>query len=125
MHIIQILSGTSIHVASYGCHTVCVHGDYPPAGESRGGVVGTPPGAGAMITITCLPDALPDTIEVDITKLELGESLHIGDLKLPAGVTATHAAEVVVAHIGKPAALVAEEAAVVAPAPAAKPAAAK
>ncbi len=72
------------------------------------------------LEITCLPDALPDTIEVDITALELGESLHIGDLNLPKGVKATHAAEVVVAHIGKPAALVAEEAAVVAPAPAAK-----
>jgi len=63
------------------------------------------------LEITCLPDALPDTIDVDISALELGESLHIGDLKLPAGVKPTHAAEVVVAHIGKPAALVAEEAA--------------
>ena len=71
------------------------------------------------LEITCLPDALPDTIDVDITALELGESLHIGDMKLPAGVKATHAAEVVVAHIGKPAAMIAEEAAA-APAPAAK-----
>ena len=71
------------------------------------------------LEIICLPGALPDTIEVDVTALDLGESLHIGELKLPAGVKATHAAEVVVAHIGKPAALVAEEAAV-APAPAAK-----
>jgi large subunit ribosomal protein L25 len=63
------------------------------------------------LEITCLPDALPDTIDVNIATLQLGESLHIGDLKLPAGVKATHAAEVVVAHIGKPASLVAEEAA--------------
>lgn len=57
---------------------------------------------------------------MDVTALDMGESLHIGELKLPAGVKATHAADVVVAHIGKPAALVAEEAAVAAPAPAAK-----
>lgn len=76
------------------------------------------------LEIICLPSALPDTIEVDVTALELGESLHIGELKLPAGVKATHAADVVVAHIGKPAALVAEEAAV-APAPVAKAAPAK
>ncbi len=76
------------------------------------------------LEIICLPSALPDTIEVDVTALDMGESLHIGELKLPAGVKATHAAEVVVAHIGKPAALVAEEAAV-APAPAAKAAPAK
>jgi large subunit ribosomal protein L25 len=63
------------------------------------------------LEIVCLPAALPDTIEVDVTSLDIGESLHIGELKLPAGVKATHAAEVVVAHIGKPAALVAEEAA--------------
>lgn len=63
------------------------------------------------LEITCLPDALPDTIDVNIATLQLGESLHIGDLNLPAGVKATHAAEVVVAHIGKPASLVAEEAA--------------
>lgn len=62
------------------------------------------------LEITCLPDALPEVIETDISDLDVGDNLHIGDLKLPAGVKATHAAEVVVAHIGKPAALVSEEA---------------
>jgi large subunit ribosomal protein L25 len=73
------------------------------------------------LEITCLPGALPDTIEKDISNLAEGESLHVGDLDLPAGVKATHAAEVVVAHIGKPAAMVSEEAAAapVAAAPAA------
>ncbi len=63
------------------------------------------------IEITCLPNDLPETIEVDITHLEIGASLHIGDIKLPSGVKATHAAEVVVAHIGKPGAAISEEAA--------------
>lgn len=63
------------------------------------------------LEIRCLPNDLPETIEVDITSLQVGDSLHIGDLKLPAGVTATHAADVVVAHIGKPASAVSEEAA--------------
>ena len=63
------------------------------------------------IEITCLPNDLPETIEVDITKLEVGDSLHIGDITYPKGVRATHAADVVVAHIGKPAAAVSEEAA--------------
>ena len=65
------------------------------------------------IEITCLPNDLPETIEVDISHLEIGASLHIGDIKLPAGVRATHAADVVVAHIGKPGAAVSEEAAAV------------
>ena len=63
------------------------------------------------IEITCLPNDLPETIEVDISHLEIGASLHIGDIKLPAGVRATHAADVVVAHIGKPGAAISEAAA--------------
>lgn len=63
------------------------------------------------IEISCLPNDLPETIEVDISSLEIGASLHIGDITLPAGVRATHAAEVVVAHIGKPAAAISEAAA--------------
>ena len=63
------------------------------------------------IEITCLPNDLPETIEVDITHLQVGDSLHIGDITFPSGVRATHAAEVVVAHLGKPAAAVSEAAA--------------
>lgn len=63
------------------------------------------------IEITCIPNDLPETIEVDISTLEIGDSLHIGDITYPKGVTPTHAADVVVAHIGKPASAVSEEAA--------------
>jgi large subunit ribosomal protein L25 len=63
------------------------------------------------IEITCLPNDLPETIEVDISHLEIGASLHIGDIQLPAGVRATHASDVVVAHIGKPGAAISEAAA--------------
>ena len=63
------------------------------------------------IEITCLPNDLPETIEVDISNLQIGDSLHIGDIKYPAGVKATHAADVVVAHIGKPGAAISEAAA--------------
>jgi large subunit ribosomal protein L25 len=71
------------------------------------------------LEIVCFPNDLPDSIEKDVTFLEEGQSLHIGEIELPKGVKATHAADVVVAHIGKPAALVSEQAAA-APAPAAK-----
>jgi len=63
------------------------------------------------IEITCLPNDLPETLEVDISHLQVGDSLHIGDITYPTGVKATHAADVVVAHIGKPGAAVSEEAA--------------
>ncbi|MES2995274.1 MAG: 50S ribosomal protein L25 [Verrucomicrobiota bacterium] len=54
------------------------------------------------LEVSCLPGDLPDGIDVDVAKLELGDSLHIGDLKLPKGVEATHGADVVIVHIGKP-----------------------
>jgi large subunit ribosomal protein L25 len=38
------------------------------------------------LAITCLAQQLPEFIEVDLSGLTLGHSLHINDLKLPAGV---------------------------------------
>lgn len=39
------------------------------------------------LEVTCLPKDLPEYIEVDVKDLNVGESLHIADLKLPEGVT--------------------------------------
>lgn len=63
------------------------------------------------IEITCLPDDLPETIDVDISKLEVGDSLHLGDITYPKGVRHTQGADVVVVHIGKSGAGASEEAA--------------
>ena len=41
------------------------------------------------IEVQCLPDALPEFIEVDLGSLELGQAVHIQDLNLPAGVEIT------------------------------------
>ena len=38
------------------------------------------------LLITCLAEQLPEFIEVDLSGLTLGHSLHINDLKLPAGI---------------------------------------
>jgi large subunit ribosomal protein L25 len=38
------------------------------------------------IEIECLPSALPEFIEVDLAKIEAGQSLHASDIVLPAGV---------------------------------------
>jgi large subunit ribosomal protein L25 len=38
------------------------------------------------IEIECLPAALPEFIEVDLMKIEAGQSLHATDIVLPAGV---------------------------------------
>ena len=39
------------------------------------------------MAISCLPGDLPEFIEVDLSALKLGESVHLSDIKLPAGVT--------------------------------------
>jgi large subunit ribosomal protein L25 len=38
------------------------------------------------VEVICLPGALPDAIEVDVAYLDIGQSLHLTDLRLPAGV---------------------------------------
>ena len=43
------------------------------------------------LDVVCAPDAIPDDVVVDVTGLDVGASIHIHDIKLPAGVTAAHA----------------------------------
>lgn len=38
------------------------------------------------LEIRCLPDRIPETIEADISTLDIGDSIHVGDLALPEGV---------------------------------------
>jgi large subunit ribosomal protein L25 len=38
------------------------------------------------VEIQCLPDKIPGKIEYDITKLELGQSVHVSDLKFEEGI---------------------------------------
>ena len=58
------------------------------------------------LDIACLPKDLPAFIEVDLSHLALGHSIHVSDLKLPKGVEAAahgaHATEAVVATVQVP-----------------------
>jgi len=38
------------------------------------------------IELECLPDKIPGRIEIDISKLEIGQSIHVSDLKFEEGV---------------------------------------
>jgi large subunit ribosomal protein L25 len=40
------------------------------------------------LAIECLPRDLPDRITVDVSKLNIGDSIHVRDIQLPSGVTA-------------------------------------
>ena len=65
------------------------------------------------LPIRCLPQNLPEIIVVDVSSLNIGESLHVRDLKLPPGVTAEADEDLTVFLVSEP--TVAEE-----PAPAAE-----
>jgi len=38
------------------------------------------------VEVVCLPARLPEFIEVDMAKVDVGQSVHLSDLKLPGGV---------------------------------------
>lgn len=54
------------------------------------------------LAITCLPKNLPEIITVDVSNLNIGESLHVKDIKLPEGVTAAVDAELTVFIVSEP-----------------------
>lgn len=60
------------------------------------------------IEIECLPDRIPRRIEIDISKLETGQSLHVNDLKLEEGIKVLTSPDEVIVNVIAP---VAEEAA--------------
>ncbi|MEH6395194.1 50S ribosomal protein L25/general stress protein Ctc [Pseudoalteromonas sp.] len=45
------------------------------------------------IEITCLPKSLPEFVEVNVSSLVAGDSIHISDVKLPAGVSSVDLAK--------------------------------
>ena len=66
------------------------------------------------IEIECLPSALPEFLEVDLAKIEAGETLHAKDIVLPAGVSLVAHVEAenpVIASATIPAGAIADEAA--------------
>ena len=60
-----------------------VGGDVAPGVKIGGGIVTH---AVTEVEIVCLPKDLPEYIEVDLSNLELGQSLHLSDIDLPKGV---------------------------------------
>jgi len=62
------------------------------------------------IEVTCLPNDLPQFIEVDLGNMIAGSSVHLSDVKAPKGVTFPAAGDTVIATaIAKPGGAAAEE----------------
>jgi large subunit ribosomal protein L25 len=57
--------------------------DIAPGVKVSGGIISH---VMSEIDVSCLPDDLPEFIEVDLANLQLGHSVHLSDLTLPGGV---------------------------------------
>lgn len=67
-----------------------VNADIAPGVKLSGGMVQH---AFTELDVKCLPQDLPEFIEVDLQNLQAGQTIHISELKLPAGVELAHHGE--------------------------------
>ena len=75
---------------------------------TTGEAAGVTTGGGVLETtlhtveVECLPGDLPDAITVDISALQIGDSIHVRDLKVPRGVTILNDADLTVVSVAAP-----------------------
>lgn len=67
--------------------------------ESDGGIVNL---VMRELAISCLPNQIPESIVVDVSKLALGDTLLVKDLEIPEGITVNHDPEEVVVTVNAP-----------------------
>lgn len=79
--------------------TVPLEFEGKPAGLDKGGLFHV---ASRELAISCLPDDIPDVIKVDISGLDVGNSLHVSDITLPKGVSALGDPGVALATVASP-----------------------
>lgn len=84
---------------------VPVHLDGEPEGVKQGGLLDH---ALREIEIECLPNAIPDVIAVNVAGLEVGDSIHVRDLEVAAGIVIRSQEDLSVASVVLPAAEVEE-----------------
>ena len=51
------------------------------------------------LKVSCLPSVLPDFIEIDVTGLEIGDSVKVQDIRVPEGITVLDPGDVGVAMV--------------------------
>jgi large subunit ribosomal protein L25 len=70
-----------------------------PAGVLEGGILQH---VRREITITCLPDQMVEHLDVDVSGLAIGDSIHIRDIDLPEGLTTNQDENLTVAVVAAP-----------------------
>lgn len=54
------------------------------------------------LELLCLPTAIPDSIDVDVSNLDIGDTIHLGEVNLPEGVEMNVDEQLPVAHVVAP-----------------------
>jgi large subunit ribosomal protein L25 len=54
------------------------------------------------LTVSCLPDKLIDSLELDVSGLEIGDSVHIRDIAFPEGIACAEEGDLTVAVVKPP-----------------------
>ncbi len=70
-----------------------------PVGVANGGVLEQ---IKRELSVTCLPGKLIDALNVDVSHLDLGGSLHVSDITLPEGITTNEDGELTIAVLSTP-----------------------
>ena len=55
------------------------------------------------LLVSCLPRAIPESLEIDVTALEVGDAIHAGQVTLPADVELVMDSDLAVVHVVAPA----------------------
>ena len=70
-----------------------------PIGVSEGGILQH---VRREVKVSCMPDDLVDKIDVDVSDLDIGQSLHIGDISFPSGLKSLEDVDVTVLTVVAP-----------------------
>ncbi len=86
---------------------VAIHFEGTPVGVREGGIFSP---SRSQVSIEALPTEIPGFIELDVSELEIGDSLRVADLPEIEGVTYLEDPEAVVVSVSHPVAEIEEEA---------------
>lgn len=76
-----------------------IHLNNTPVGVSDGGILQH---IKRDLTISCLPGKLVDSLDVDVSNLDIGDSVHIRDINLPEGIQTIEDENLTVAVVAAP-----------------------
>ncbi len=104
---VDFLRVSATHAVHVKVPVLFINEDASP-GIKKGGVLNI---VAHELELIAIPESIPDDITVDLTGLDVGASIHMHDITLPAGCkVVTHEADATIATIVAPSALKSSEA---------------